>query len=181
MMLYLELNLTYTHMKRITERLRLLILSSSLNLNYVIMYQFFLTYITTLPYLEVINISEQEVKDVLRNLNVTKASGPDLISPQLLKEATSLLCGPLNIFFNRLIQEGKFSLAYKESNVVPIHKKGDRSLTTNFRPISLLSNVGKTMDTLYLHTGLQLLYWQQYYYTPSVRIRSRGLDSISAH
>ena len=33
-----------------------------------------------------INISAQEVKDVLQNLNVTKAAGPDLSSPQLLKK-----------------------------------------------------------------------------------------------
>ena len=41
------------------------------------------------PHLEMITISAQEVKDVLRNLNVTKASGPDLISPRLLKEAAT--------------------------------------------------------------------------------------------
>ena len=48
------------------------------------------------PYrtLEIINISEQEVNDVVRNLNVTKATGPDQISPRLLKEGSSVLCGP---------------------------------------------------------------------------------------
>ena len=36
-----------------------------------------------------ITISAQEVKSVVRNLNVTKVSGPDLISPRLLKEAAT--------------------------------------------------------------------------------------------
>lgn len=33
-----------------------------------------------------INISIQDVLDVLKNLNTNKACGPDLISPRLLKE-----------------------------------------------------------------------------------------------
>ena len=93
-----------------------------------------------------INISAQEVKDVLRNLIVTKASGPDLISPRLLKEPATELSGPLSEFFNRLIQEGKFPLHHKKSNIVPVHKKGDRSIPTNYRPISLLSTKGKSME-----------------------------------
>ena len=79
-----------------------------------------------------INISAQEVKDVLRNLIVTKASGPDLISPRLLKEPATELSGPLSEFFNRLIQEGKFPLHHKKSNIVPVHKK----VTDLFRPIT---------------------------------------------
>ena len=48
-----------------------------------------------------ITISEQEVKDVLDNLNVTKACGPDLRSPRLLKEGASVLSKPLATVFNR--------------------------------------------------------------------------------
>ena len=40
---------------------------------------------------------------------------------------------------------GKASLQifYKHSNVIPLPKKGDNSDPSNFRPVSLLSNVGK--------------------------------------
>lgn len=98
------------------------------------------------PALESITITPIEVKDVLRNLNVTKASGPDLMSPRLLKEAANELCTPLSVFFNRLIQEGRFPLAWKLSNVVPVHKKDDQNIPDNYRPISLLSNLGKSME-----------------------------------
>ena len=98
------------------------------------------------PHVEMITISALEVKDVLRNLSVTKSSGPDLISPRLLKEVATELCGPLSEFFNRLIQEGTFPLDYKKSNIVPVDKKGDRSIPTNYRPISLLSTIGKSME-----------------------------------
>ena len=42
-----------------------------------------------------IDITQQDVTDVLSNLNVTKACGPDLISPRLLKEGASVFSKPL--------------------------------------------------------------------------------------
>ncbi|MCG8033361.1 MAG: endonuclease/exonuclease/phosphatase family protein, partial [Candidatus Thiodiazotropha taylori] len=55
--------------------------------------------------LESITISIQDVKDVLQHLNISKACGPDLISPRLLKEGASLLASPYCTIFNRsLIQ-----------------------------------------------------------------------------
>ena len=42
-----------------------------------------------------ITIAQQDVRDALNNLNVTKASGPDLISPCLLKERATILSKPL--------------------------------------------------------------------------------------
>ena len=50
------------------------------------------------PLLEMVSISSQDVHDILRNLNITKAPGPDLINPRLLKEAATELCGPLSVF-----------------------------------------------------------------------------------
>ena len=41
--------------------------------------------------LQSINISVQDVTDVLENLDISKACGPDLISPRLLKEGSSIL------------------------------------------------------------------------------------------
>ena len=54
-----------------------------------------LAYLEPSPYtLESITISRQDVEDVLQHLNVSKASGPDLISPRLLKEGANVLALP---------------------------------------------------------------------------------------
>ena len=45
-----------------------------------------------------IEISVQDVKDVLLHLNVSKASGPDL---KLLKEGADILANHFSIVFNR--------------------------------------------------------------------------------
>ncbi|MCG7875096.1 MAG: reverse transcriptase family protein [Candidatus Thiodiazotropha endolucinida] len=91
-------------------------------------------------------ISVQDVLDVLKHLNVTKASGPDLISPRLLREGADFLAHPYSIVFNRSIAQGYFPPQWKEANLTPIFKKDDKSLPSNYRPISLLSSVGKTME-----------------------------------
>ncbi|KAK3106102.1 hypothetical protein FSP39_012782 [Pinctada imbricata] len=77
-----------------------------------------------------IDITETDVKDVLDNLDISKATGPDGINPRLLKEASSQLCGPLSKFFNRSLEIAKYPSVWKEANVSPIYKKDDPSLLT---------------------------------------------------
>ena len=96
--------------------------------------------------LDSIVISCQDVKDVLLHLNVTKASGPDLISPRLLREGADILALPYSVIFNRSLDQGYFPSSWKEANVTPIYKKDDKSLPSNYRPISLLSQSAKVME-----------------------------------
>ena len=44
----------------------------------------------------------------------------------------------LSIIFNNLLESGYFSNIWKKSNVVPIHKKGDKQLLQNDWPVFLL-------------------------------------------
>ena len=85
-----------------------------------------------------ISITIQDVKDVLRNLNVNKECGPDLISPRLLKEGAIILSWPLSIIFNRSLEQGYFPTCCKYGNVTSIHKQDDKSVPSNYRPITLL-------------------------------------------
>ncbi|MEW8545561.1 MAG: reverse transcriptase family protein [Candidatus Thiodiazotropha sp.] len=97
--------------------------------------------------LQTVNFTRQDVKDVLLNLKVSKACGPDLISPRLLKEGADLLADPLSVLFNFLIINGYFPKPWKDANVTPVDKKkDDKSLPSNYRPISLLNQISKVME-----------------------------------
>ena len=50
--------------------------------------------------LEQITITENEVEDILKILDTSKAIGPDLLNSRLLKEAASILKYPLCRLFN---------------------------------------------------------------------------------
>ncbi len=100
----------------------------------------------TSTYLSSISISPKDVTDAISLVNPGKASGPDLISPRLLREGTRELSIPLSEYFNKLIQKSHFPISWKLANVTPIFKKSDPSSPQNYRPISLLSCIGKLME-----------------------------------
>ena len=96
--------------------------------------------------LESITITTQDVLDVFLHLEVSKACGPDLINPRILKEGSHILAHPYAVIFNRSLSLGYFTSFWKEANVTPIFKKDDKSQPSNYRPISLFRIVGKAME-----------------------------------
>ena len=98
--------------------------------------------------LENINVTEEEIKDIILNLDPNKASGPDLISNKMIKPVVTVIVKPLCILFNRSLREAVFPDIWKLGNLVPLFKKGDRSKTSNYRPVSLLSNIGKIQERI---------------------------------
>ncbi len=89
-----------------------------------------------------------EVYKILTRLNTNKASGPDLISNRILKEAAVSLSEPLSDIYNKSFNQGKFPSPWKLANVTPVYKKGDRQNKTNYRPIALLSNISKIQERI---------------------------------
>ena len=59
----------------------------------------------------------------LKELNVSKATGPDNISPRILKECASAVAEPISIILNQCILNGQWPKAWKSSFIVPVHKK----------------------------------------------------------
>lgn len=102
--------------------------------------------ITSQSTIDRIVISSQDVKDTLQMLNTSKATGPDNLNPMLLKQASSELTYPLTKLFNLSLQNSSFPSLWKTSNVVPVFKKGSANIASNYRPISLLSVLGKCME-----------------------------------
>ncbi|PJE78229.1 hypothetical protein CI610_02839 [invertebrate metagenome] len=104
-----------------------------------------------------IHITATDVKDAILNLDCSKAIGPDLVNPRLLKESVDIICKPLSTLFNLSLTSGIFPTEWKSANVTPVHKKENKSILTNYRPISLLSIVGKLMERCifkYVHNFL---------------------------
>ena len=61
------------------------------------------------------------------------------------------------LIFDLSLSRETFNTNWKQANVTPVFKKGDSSLTNNYRPISLLSVVSKVMERCifkYLHNHL---------------------------
>ena len=89
-----------------------------------------------------------EVQSVLKTLKVGKASCPDGLSDRILKELSRELSLPYCSLFNQSLHMGIFPSLYKDANVSPVPTKGDLSVVSNHRSISLLNSGAKLFEKL---------------------------------
>ena len=83
---------------------------------------------------------------LIRNLQPGKANGPDGISARMLILCDDSIVLPLKLIFRNILLTGIFPNLWKSANVTPIHKKGDRQVIKNYRPISLLPICSKLFE-----------------------------------
>ena len=98
--------------------------------------------------LDSIDITLDDVVDHLSCLDVSKAYGPDGISPRILKEGGPALAESILKLFKMSLRLAKVPSIWKYANVIPIYKKDKQCLRTNYRPVSLLSIVGKILERI---------------------------------
>lgn len=93
-------------------------------------------------------VSENDILNEIKKLNLRKACGPDDIPIKLLKLCPELFSKILVKIFNKSITDSVYPHQLKLAKVIALYKKGDRFLTDNYRPISLLSCFNKIFEKL---------------------------------
>ena len=86
--------------------------------------------------------------DIVRSLKNKKSPGFDYIKNDLIKNVIKGILKPLIHIFNISLSSGVVPRNMKVAKVVPVFKKGDPQLLTNYRPISLLSSFSKILEKL---------------------------------
>lgn len=94
-----------------------------------------------------VTIDENQLLSKLNKIDVGKSLGPDNIHPKLLYELRFELLKPLTRLFNLSIEQGEIPQDWRDANVSPIFKKGNRDQAQNYRPVSLTSVVGKILES----------------------------------
>ena len=97
--------------------------------------------------------TENEISAIIRLFDHKKAVGPCSIPTQVLKIISPIISTHLSDIINISLNKGIFPSCLKSSYVVPIHKKDSKVLVENYRPISLLSNIGKIFEKI-MHTRM---------------------------
>ena len=82
---------------------------------------------------------------MLHNLNPHKATGLDGIHAYFLKECSLEIAPILTLISSALYVQRSMVDEWKTANIIPIFKKGDRTNTGNYRPISLTSISSKLL------------------------------------
>ena len=93
-------------------------------------------------------ITQIEVNQAIDKLKSGKAAGIDDISPDLIKLAKPKISSYLTKLFNKIYNNCYYPLEWTTSIIIPLHKKGSKLLTDNYRGISLLSVTSKIFTAI---------------------------------
>ena len=89
------------------------------------------------PSMSEIHVKVEGIEKLLKNLDPSKATGPDQIPARILKQFATEFAPHLTTIFNVSLSKGDVPEDWRHANVIPIFKKGDKYLASNYRPVSL--------------------------------------------
>ena len=102
-------------------------------------------------------INSDDILSLIRNVDPNKSNGPDLITGHMLQLSDKSIVLPLKLIFFNILKTGTYSLLWKLANVTPVHKKNDKQIIKNYRPISLLPLCGKIFEKIIFNALYQHL------------------------
>ena len=91
---------------------------------------------------------KNEIISIISALNSQKVSGRSSIPIKTLKLMKNDISNQSAVFFNLSFTCGSFPTILKTSKVTPIYKNISKLKCSNYRPVSLLSNIDKILERI---------------------------------
>ena len=86
--------------------------------------------------------------NIISSLNQDKGDGPNSIPIKILKLLNKDISDQLSVLFNQSFSSGIFPSNFKTGKIIPIYTKVSKLECSSYGPISLLSNIEKTLERL---------------------------------
>ena len=93
-------------------------------------------------------IVEMEVIKIIEKFNPNKSAGHDNIGNFIVKKISNEIAKPLTMIFNLSLTTGIVPQSCKIAKVIPIYKKEDAEIFSNYRPVSVLPCFSKILERL---------------------------------
>ena len=91
------------------------------------------------------SFSSNDISRIIEGLDSNNTHSHDTIIIRMLKICGESISKLLEIIFKFFIGKGQFTGIWKKANVVPVYIKGDKQVSRNYRPVSLISNLRKNI------------------------------------
>ena len=89
-----------------------------------------------------------EIENAIKKLKLNKSPGYDNILNECLIYGKDMLFNTIKLIFQHLFTISYFPNQWSEGIIIPIYKKGDKTLPSNYRAITLLSCIGKLFTSI---------------------------------
>ena len=93
-------------------------------------------------------VDENEVHKVVESCKNKSSTDADGLSMNIVKRVITTIIKPLTHVFNTSFKTGVFPDKLKIAKIIPIFMDGNKENSSNYRPISLLSQFSKILDKL---------------------------------
>ena len=94
----------------------------------------------------VLPVDRDVIAKEIKNLNTKKAARQDDIAVKLLKLNNDIFSQNLSQIFNESIEAAIFPNELKYADTISVYKKHDRHKKENYRPVSTISVISKTLE-----------------------------------
>lgn len=105
------------------------------------------------PSMMKIKVNNHGVVKLPRGLRPFKATGPDEIPAYILKDMADHLASNLTKLYQISLDRGLVPDDRKKANIVPVFKKGEKYIASNYRPVSLTSIACKLLEHI-VHSSI---------------------------
>ena len=93
-------------------------------------------------------IVASDIIKIIDKFNPNKSAGHDNVGNYIIKKVGKEIVKPLTNIFNLSLSTGVVPDKLKTAKVIPICKKADSAMFSNYRPVSLLSCFSKSLERL---------------------------------
>ena len=95
-----------------------------------------------------IEITTKDICDAIKEIPTHAAPGPDKIPAVVLKECAEQLCEGILKIWRKSLDDGEIPDILKLQTIIPVYKKGSKTLPENYRPVSLTSHLMKLFERI---------------------------------
>ena len=89
-----------------------------------------------------------EAMKIISQLNTAKTCQKAGTPPKIIKLHKDTFAKLIYTNFDHYIDEGEFPYQLKHTGVITVHKKKDKCVKENYRPVSILTNISKVYEKL---------------------------------
>ena len=93
-----------------------------------------------------LRIRVRDVKRILRKLDASSGTGPDLLPARILKTLASELALPTTLLVRKILNDGRWPLCWRLHWVHPVYKRKSKADARNYRGVHLTPQLSKVAE-----------------------------------